>query len=309
MNQVTFVKARDFIYRNSRPIDLARWRYHFENGKADNILTALSFYQNEDGGFGHALEPDSWNPNSAPVQTIIAVEILQEIGFYKKDHPIVLGILSYLDNNIKRFGHFGYDPMSNNDYPHARWWNVKLEDSELTSKPGQSPPLTGFALLFADKTSELYEINCRLALKAFENYMNQKERQICHYLLDFIKLMEYMELTGVRNLIDMDIFKNELKKDVKRAIIRDPGEWRVHYDRKPSFYHCLPDSIFFEDNKEVSYLECDYIIDSQLDDGAWFIPWEWGGYPNECAISKHWWKSDKIIRNLLYLKKLGRLNI
>ena len=28
----TYLKARQFIYRNARPIDLTRFQYHFENG-------------------------------------------------------------------------------------------------------------------------------------------------------------------------------------------------------------------------------------------------------------------------------------
>lgn len=45
-------KAQEFIYRNARPLDLARWNYLFENGDKENVLKILSSYQNEDGGFG-----------------------------------------------------------------------------------------------------------------------------------------------------------------------------------------------------------------------------------------------------------------
>ncbi len=51
-------KAKEFIYRNARPIELALWNYYMEQGSIDDVLHNLSFYQNEDGGFGHALEPD-----------------------------------------------------------------------------------------------------------------------------------------------------------------------------------------------------------------------------------------------------------
>lgn len=60
-----FHKAKRFIYRNARPLDFARWQYHFENGSKEAFLDALSYYQNNDGGFGHAIEPDAWNPNSS----------------------------------------------------------------------------------------------------------------------------------------------------------------------------------------------------------------------------------------------------
>ena len=51
-------QAGNFIYRNARPLDLARWQYLFEDGGRENVLNILASYQNEDGGFGHALEPD-----------------------------------------------------------------------------------------------------------------------------------------------------------------------------------------------------------------------------------------------------------
>lgn len=64
-----FEKARQFIYQNARPLELARWQVHFENGSREAVLQALQVYQNEDGGFGHGLEPDNWNPNSTPIAT------------------------------------------------------------------------------------------------------------------------------------------------------------------------------------------------------------------------------------------------
>ena len=57
-------QAESFIYKNARPLDLARWKYIFEGGGKEDVLTALAAYQKEDGGIGHALEPDCWNPQS-----------------------------------------------------------------------------------------------------------------------------------------------------------------------------------------------------------------------------------------------------
>ena len=33
-----YVKARDFIYKNARPIDMARWKYLFENCSNEDVL-------------------------------------------------------------------------------------------------------------------------------------------------------------------------------------------------------------------------------------------------------------------------------
>ena len=102
-------KAREFIYRNARPLELAQWQYHFENGSKENVLAVLSFYQNKDGGFGHALEADSWNPNSSPVQTWAATEILKKINFSDSNHKIIKGILDYLQSGRDFDGHFWYN--------------------------------------------------------------------------------------------------------------------------------------------------------------------------------------------------------
>ena len=93
-----FAKARLFIYRNARALDLARWRFHFESADKSEVLTALSAYQNKDGGFGWGLEADAWNPNSSPIQTCTATEILDETAFSDTQHPIIQGILAYLES-------------------------------------------------------------------------------------------------------------------------------------------------------------------------------------------------------------------
>ena len=76
-----FDEIRLWVYRNARQLELALWQYEFENGSADAVLSALAFYQNQDGGFGNALEPDCWNPNSSPYTTLCAIEILKKIDF------------------------------------------------------------------------------------------------------------------------------------------------------------------------------------------------------------------------------------
>ena len=121
---MNFESARSFIYRNARPLDLARWRYLFEGGDREQVLTALAAYQNGDGGFGHALEADCWNPESAPVQTWAATPILREAGLDHAEHPIVQGILRYLASGAAFDGHIWLGTLpSNDDHPHAPWWN------------------------------------------------------------------------------------------------------------------------------------------------------------------------------------------
>jgi hypothetical protein len=50
--------ASAFIWRSARLIDRYRFAYLFLDGEREAVLAALRPYQNPDGGFGNALEPD-----------------------------------------------------------------------------------------------------------------------------------------------------------------------------------------------------------------------------------------------------------
>lgn len=100
LSTIDFQEIRFWMYRNARPIDLAIWQYHFDKGSKEAILSALSAYQNSDNGFGRALDADNWNPNSSPYTTGIAITILDEIKISDTQHPLVKGILAYLDNRV-----------------------------------------------------------------------------------------------------------------------------------------------------------------------------------------------------------------
>lgn len=153
----TYEKARAFMYRNARPLELALWQFHFEGGSADSVLHALSFYQNEDGGFGHALEADNWNPHSSPLTTQTATEILYAVDA-PQSHPLVQNTLRYLDSGAD------FDAAhrqwlncvpSSNDFPRAIWWTYKEGSDAFQYNP--TAALAAFILRYAEKGSSVYE--------------------------------------------------------------------------------------------------------------------------------------------------------
>lgn len=302
---ILFENARKFIYRNARPLDLARWQYHFENGSRENVLKALAVYQNTDGGFGHALETDSWNPDSSPIQTWEATEILREIDFTDSDHPIIKGILNYLESKKEFGGQLWYNTIkSNNDYPHAPWWHWE-SDSTCHKNYNPTACLAGFIIRFADNSSSLYNLGCKIAKEAFEYFMLEQSEIDMHTTSCFIRLMQYCEEAKVDNIIDVSALKDKLKEQVKHSITADITSWKTSYICKPSQFFHTKDSIFYDDNKEISEYECEYIKETQMEDGSWNIPWSWVQYPDQWAISKNWWKANEVINNVLYLKGIN----
>ncbi|GHV26708.1 hypothetical protein FACS18948_2890 [Clostridia bacterium] len=306
MTTPTFTRARAFIYHNARPLDFARFQYHFENGNKEAVLTALSTYQNEDGRFGHALEPDAWNPNSSPIQTWTATEILREINFTDAEHPIIQGMLRYLASGQDFEGKFWYNTMrSNNDYPNAPWWHSE-SDSTCHNDYNPTACLAGFIIRFADKNGKLYRLGYRIAKEAYSAYFTQDLLRDMHTAGCFVRLMQYCSEAGA-DVIDLAALQERLKEQVKHSITVDIAQWETRYICRPSQFFTSHDSIFYVDNKDIADYECNFIIRTQQDDGAWPIPWGWNDYPEEWAVSKNWWKGNGALLNLLYLKGMGKL--
>ena len=303
MKQV-YEKARAFIYRNARPLETALFRYHFENGSKEEVLHVLSFYQNGDGGFGHALEADSWNPDSVPIQVWAATEIIRELDVTDAQHPVIQGILNYLESGRDFDGHFWYAAVpGNNRYPHAPWWQTET-NSIWSYNP--TAALAGFIICYADKKSSLYALGSRLVKEAFD-YLIQNREKTEGVTACYIALLQYLQIDGEEKLIDIHALMQILQKDVKESIWTATEDWEFKYVKTPSWFMEGKDSIFYEENKELAEYECEFIANTQLEDGSWNLSWSWAEYPEEWALSRNWWKAEKAIRKLLFLRGMGKI--
>ncbi len=297
-----FEKARNFVYQNARPLDLARWMYLFEDGSKQDVLKVLAAYQNADGGFGHALEPDCWNPNSSPVQTWTATQIIKETRLEDKEHPIIQGILNYLSSGKDFDGHTWANTIpTNNDYPHAPWWSFN-PSPETSYNPTAS--LVGFVLKFADKDSRLFEFARVLAQEAWGYFTSRFPLDAMHTVANFVDLFQYLKESGNDGLLNMVEFNRLLQAQIQHVVTYDTSRWAVDYVCKPSLFISNKASDFYKENKAICEYECEFLSNTQEADGTWAITWGWGDYPQEWSISKNWWKSDLIIKNLKFLKAM-----
>lgn len=46
-----YARSKKIILMNSRPLDMARWNYLFENGSKEDVINILKTYQNKDGSW------------------------------------------------------------------------------------------------------------------------------------------------------------------------------------------------------------------------------------------------------------------
>lgn len=80
--------AQRFLYDDARLLERHRLAALFEGAPGARVLDALRPYRNDDGGWGHALEPDLRGPDSQVSSAMSALEILAELG--AAAHPDVL---------------------------------------------------------------------------------------------------------------------------------------------------------------------------------------------------------------------------
>ncbi|WP_431039661.1 hypothetical protein [Streptomyces sp. P9-1] len=76
----TLARAERFVWLTARVLEQRLFARHFRDGAAGPVETALEAYRNDDGGYGHALEPALRGPASLPAHTARALLVLDAVG-------------------------------------------------------------------------------------------------------------------------------------------------------------------------------------------------------------------------------------
>lgn len=304
----TFEKARGFIYRNARPIDLAVFKYYFENGSADDVMTALSAYQNPDGGFGWGLEADNFNHNSLPMGVWKATEYIRKIeDDIDTDNSIIKGILKYLSSGLDfdiEHEQWRNTVPTNNSSPCAIWWKYSENGSAFEYNP--TAALAGSIIKYADKESDLYEKGVQIAKNAANWFINNAplERHIAGC---FMSLYNYCE--EAENMpFDGEAVFAKINEIIDNSICRDVSRWGEYIPKPSTFFTMTYKKFYNEKFKELCITECEYIKNSQLPDGSFNVPWNWCNDHKEWFIAENWIKAEIAIDNMLFLREFDALD-
>ncbi|QQO08846.1 hypothetical protein [Breznakiella homolactica] len=297
-----------WIHRNARELELSLWRYFFEEGSREAVLSALEPYRNHDGGFGHAMEPDNWNPGSTPNTCLYALHILGAIGFWDPDSPLCGGILSFLEEAEQPGGGWLFSVPENDRYPRAPWWNYS-EKENTAQGPGLTAEISGIILRYGDRESELFRRALSSAEIFFADYA-QADPQGEMGLSGALSLIKAIEERNLPVSFDYASLKERIPALINKTIERDPSKWQ-YYTPRPSLFIDSPESPFYPGNEEIVAAELDYLIETRHPGGVWDISWTWFDnlekYSREFCLSENWWKASKATEKLLFLKNFGRL--
>jgi hypothetical protein len=120
MNTPDFSAAAAFVAANARVLDRRRFQRLFEDGPAAPVRDAVAAYRNDDGGFGHALEPDCRAPGSQPAAVALALRMMDETEAWDED--LVRGACDWLAAVAPAEGGAAFVEATLAGWAHAPWW-------------------------------------------------------------------------------------------------------------------------------------------------------------------------------------------
>jgi hypothetical protein len=286
MNAPDFDAAAAFIAGNARVIDRRRFQRLFGDGPARPVRDAVAAYRNDDGGFGHALEPDLRDPASQPAATEMALRLMDETGSW--DDELVRGACDWLESVAPAEGGAVAVNPSVTDWPHAPWW---------VPEAGPSASLIQTGLI----AGTLHARNVRHAWldRATETMWSRLDAVTEPAAYDMFGILAFLQHVPDRKRA-RTVFERVGPLILSRNLVAldpdAPGE--VH---SPLAFAPEPDSLaraLFDEATIKAHL--DHLAQAQRDDGGWTFNW-----PAWSPAAEREWRGFLTVDNLRILRANG----
>lgn len=286
-------RIEKYIEKNARPLDKAFYNFHTHGVSSGAVFDELTKYQNEDGGFGNALEPDMRQPQSTSITTWFAFQYLKDIP-EAKDHEMTKRALEYFTQTLyKEKTGWPVVVPEVDQYPHAPWWNY---DSAMTHFGWGNPAaeVLGLFIQYGDESHQ--DLIDRLTNKALIR-INEVPPSDFHEVFCFKALYELANADLQKQL------KESLTSLIKQAVSTNPDEW-TDYVATPLKFLTGPDDAFAPLFDQSLIKQNIQFVLSKLQDDHWEPNWSWQEqYPADWETAKQEWSGELTVRNMLQLRK------
>lgn len=282
-----------FVHAHARPLDAARLAHRVEGASPAGVASALTAYQNPDGGFGHALEPDFRLQGSSAMATTFACDYLARIDA-SADHPLVAGLLRWLHESFNpEVCGWEIVPEAVNDVPRAFWWNW---EGPPTAWPG-NPSADALAALYRwAPNSPLVAPVARAALASLD-----RPEMEWHEVLCWTRLLEAAPMAFAAAA------HPRVEGFVVQVACLDPQGWDA-YAPRPHLFAPHPGARFHAIVAAGLEADLDRMIAERDPDGGWSPPWTWGRYEEVWPEAQRDWRGHLAMKHLEILAAYGRLS-
>ena len=288
-----FAAGDRFLLNDARLLERRLFASCFLGQPATGVVDALRGYQNTDGGFGHALEPDTRCPASLPIYVETAFQALATAGTV--DHDMVTRACDFLARTAEQAGAGGAVPLAFDvieSFPRAAHWG------EWTYQPALNPT--------AGLTGLLYQLGIDHPWRAAGTAYCWQQLESGGLPDDAHALKE--TLVFLEHVPDRD------RADRHAAALAEnlAGIPMIHLDPDATGYGLSPLDLaplatsrwrtLFTDAQIDAHL--DRLQKKQQDDGGWPIAWD---PPSEAARCE--WRGVVTLGALRTLTSYGRLTV
>jgi hypothetical protein len=273
----SFERARELVYRSGRVLERRLFARLYEEGDVQGVVSAVLAYRNEDGGFGHGLEPDKLAPESQPLDVQNALARLHEGG--GREPEIALRAADWLETVADERGLVPIVLPSVADYPRASHW----EDGVFPPAVNCTVGIAGYMHALGIEHPWLTR-----ASKTCSEELSKQLPEDAHAFHDALPFVRFgpgaAELEGrlADGLPQARWFRSD-PEDESYGVppTRFPRDW-------------------FDDSLYDAHL--DRLESEQDDEGGWPIAWEPPG-----PASYHAWRAIFTLEALQVLDENGRL--
>lgn len=286
-------RAYAWLRREGRPLELALWEYFLRGGSREQVLRCLGAFQNDDGGFGHGLEPDLWLPQSSPMASWMAGQILVAVGAGSEEE-MVKRLLKYLVSTDQvRPGMWPSVLPEYNDHPHAPWWHW-AEDAQEGWLYNPSVELAAF-LIHWSGSEGLTAVLGWSSLGPAVEYLLAAEGVEWHLLRNYWECLKLLRPFQERFLFELGhpyhVIEEKVKGLIRATVNRDPASWGGSYLPLPVDFVKSPADPLYPELKDLVEENLDFFLCSRREWGIWDITWSWTHYPQEFVLARHFWQA------------------
>ncbi|WP_343031546.1 hypothetical protein [Metabacillus lacus] len=304
-----FEKAR-MKMQEARGLERERFEYAFGDGSKELVMKQLAFFQNDDGGFGHGIEPDFLLPLSSPMSTWAAGQILLEVGA-DSDENMVQKMLGYLVNTAScDTGIWEAVIPEVNEFPHAPWWHWEENNQEKWMfNPGAE--LAAFLVHWGEEGSRHTSLGW-ICLERAVDYLMEKTEMDKHEIQNFqqmLKIMHpYAELFPGKVSFSHEQVADKVLYLAEKAIEKQPSRWSEGYVAMPLDFIDSPDHPLCEKLGKLIQENIRFYMEQMSDQGMWDVNWDWGSYPESASTARKHSQGILAVNRYKQLKAFGYLD-
>ncbi|QJD87226.1 hypothetical protein [Cohnella herbarum] len=296
LGREAFGRARQFLLTGgARKLEAALFRYEFERGSIEDVYLELEKFQNDDGGFGRALEPDLRCAASSALATTTALQLLLSENI--RNEAMIGRAMQYLVNSYND-NRTGWDiiPKEAELSSRAIWWNYGAFEDHWGNPNAEIVgyfnvvPVAGHS----DLTAELNDYASQ--------YLQEKSD-----LKEMHEMLCYVRWANTLSKEAYEAIGNKLDEFIDNCVARMPED-RIGYGCPPLMLVDSPKSRYYAKYEAVIPGDLDQMIESQGADGTWLPNWTWGRFEDEWETAKTEWQGIITLNSLRTLRRFGRLD-